>query len=545
MNKGGKADKDDAYFAEQSKIAGGDNKGTEKEGPESGDTGVYPVRQPGELIGLPSTPSEGQSEHAKAMKGLQIGGTESGLIRRAEGGSIPEPTEVVDDTPVSISDTPQLPAALLNSSPPALQDSGVHEMTPEAIQASTPEQSPGDQAYGTIPEQPPEQAPAQPQAPQPTQSRAPAAQDTYGTQATQDTFNKGLEQQRQGIAGEVKAAQIQANAEMQALKAQQVKQQELQNDYKSHFDRLDQERQAFQQDVQNNHIDPQHYMNSMGTSQRISTAIGLILGGIGGGLTGQQNSALQFLNQQIDNDISAQKAELGKKENLLSANMRQFGNLRDATDMTRIMQTDAVSNQLKQAAAQATDPMAKARALKELGALETANADRVGQMAMRSTLLGGLGTGKVSPEHIVNLVVPQHDRAEATKELKEAQNLMAVRDNTLNAFDQLLKINTLGNRITSPLQSSRQIDSLRGAALDKLTKDISGRVTPETVHLIGGLFNTLGNNDESNAIARNQINALLTHSAHFPTLKNYGIDVGKLGRYDMNGTSRIQESAPH
>jgi len=53
------------------------------------------------------------------------------------------------------------------------------------------------------------------------------------------------------------------------------------------------------------------------------------------------------LNRQIDRDIDAQKATLGRKESLLSANMRQFGNLHDATQMTKVMQTDIVSNQLK------------------------------------------------------------------------------------------------------------------------------------------------------------------------------------------------------
>jgi hypothetical protein len=125
---------------------------------------------------------------------------------------------------------------------------------------------------------------------------------------------------------------------------------------------LEQERQRLMRDLADGHIDPNHFMGSMDTSSKVTTAIGLILGGMGGGLTGQGNPVQAFLDKQIDRDIQAQQANLNKKESLLSANLKQFGNLRDATEMTRVMMMDGVKLGLQKAAAQAQDPIAKARA---------------------------------------------------------------------------------------------------------------------------------------------------------------------------------------
>jgi hypothetical protein len=142
----------------------------------------------------------------------------------------------------------------------------------------------------------------------------------------------------------------------------------------------------------------------MGTGGRIATAIGLILGGMGGGLTHQQNPALQFLNQQIDRDIDSQKQELGKKENLLNANLRQFGNLRDATDMTRVMQNDIVSMKLREAAAKAGTPAAAAAALKAAGDLDMQSAPIQAQMALRKTVMSSMGNVGQNPDQMGTMI---------------------------------------------------------------------------------------------------------------------------------------------
>ena len=87
-------------------------------------------------------------------------------------------------------------------------------------------------------------------------------------------------------------------------------------------------------DFQNGHIDPNHYMANRSTGQKIAQAIGLFLSGIGSGMLHQENPMIKVLQSQIDNDIQSQKDDLAAKQNrsktLLSANLQQFGNLKDA-----------------------------------------------------------------------------------------------------------------------------------------------------------------------------------------------------------------------
>jgi len=401
-------------------------------------------------------------------------------------------------------------------------------------QGSSPTQAPPTDASPMAQVQ--SSAPAQPQA---------GAQnsDPFGTQRSMDVYQQGIGEAKAGISGEAAALGQEGRAQAQALEQNAQSLQQAQQTYQDHFNTLDQERQNFQQDVMNEHIDPNHYLNSKGTLGKISTGIGLILGGIGGGLTHQQNPALQFLNDNINRDIQAQQAELGKRENLLSANMRQFGNLRDATDMTRMMQNDIVSMKLKQAAAQAADPLAKARAQQAAGNLDMSTAQIQGQMAMRRTMLQGVNNGVGNADmaaKMINFALPPEQRAAANKELQDAQNAVALRDQVLNAYDQVAKLQTLGNRVGSPIQSNSQIEKWRGAALDKLTKDTSGRVTPETVKLVGSTFAGLTDNPKSVQVGRQAINSLVSTGMHYPILESYGMNPMNWGKYNGQGESKIQ-----
>lgn len=383
--------------------------------------------------------------------------------------------------------------------------------------------APADAPYGT----------GAPQAPAPVAAApAPASQaaeqppgekpDPYGVNATAQTFQAGLDQAKQGIFAQQQAESQQAAIQGKALNDAITAQHLQQATYQQHYSDLDKERQNFQADIQNQHIDPQHYMNSLGTGQKLGTALALILGGIGSGGDPSKNPAMQFLQSNIDRDINAQKANLGKSENLLSANMHQFGNMRDAADMTRIQQTDILSNQLKQAAAKATDLGAKARALQAAGQLDMSTAQLQGQMAMRKTILSGMSSGQVQPEQVIRAIVPDKEQEQARKELQTAQKDQALRNDTLKAFDAVNSLSSgVGNAINP--QSYKQADAVWGSTMDKLTRDTSGRVTPETVALMSTLRPARTDTASTTAVKRAKLNDILSQNMHYPTLDTYGI----------------------
>lgn len=426
----------------------------------------------------------------------------------------------------------ELPPAPVEA-PPAL-----YGVTPDTQSTMSSAPLPGSMEAAPMMPMAASQAPA-PQA-------APAGnQDPFGTQAAAGMFSKGIEEQRQGIAGEARALGQQGKAEAQALDAGQEMLKKNLQDYQAKMEKLNAHRQELLQAYGSGEIDPNHYIGSMGTGKRIATGIGLILGGLGGALTGQENPALKMINLQIDRDIEAQKANLGKKKSLLEFNQQEYGNLRDAADATRIQMNDLVSHQLKVAAAKSMDPLAKARALQAVGKLEADNANMAATLTARNTVLSGKGIDQIAPELKVTYGMPEGPaKTEAMKQLKDMQEAVSLRDDALEAFDKITKLQTLGSRLGSPLQSSRQIEAIEGPVLDKLTKDTSGRVTPETVKLIKGIFSKVGNSPETIAQAKRSLNNLLTVGMHYPALAPLRITPDQISRFNKQGQANIKVSAP-
>lgn len=215
-------------------------------------------------------------------------------------------------------------------------------------------------------------------------TQAPQAQDPY-TQMV----SKGLGEQEAGIRGQAAAEGQLGRNQAETLNQQVEQQNNAMSDYKMHSDKIEDQRNAYQQDLANHHIDPNRYMGSFGTGDRIKLAIGMFLAH-GSGPNGT-NPLMTYIDKMIDRDIDAQKAELGKKETLLSANMKHFGDLRDSTLMTNMMMKDTAATQLAAQAAQSSDPMAKAKAQIELGKLHSQNALLMSQLAASRTLGGANG----------------------------------------------------------------------------------------------------------------------------------------------------------
>ena len=477
----------------------------------------------------------------------------------AEGGEVDDKDEspAPESTPISLPGQLQSPPeSLANPDAGKPKDGDIETLSPDAQAASNPGSLPfgvsaGDVAAGPLstssqmPSSAPQLAPNASfttDGPMPNHIPAATPGDSFGVDAFSNQYNKGLNQQMQGIEGEARATKIQADAQAQVLEKAQANEAALSKNYHDNLSQLESHRQNLEHDIANFHVDPNRYLSSRPTGTKILNTVGLILGGMGSAMSGQENLAAKMLMKNIDNDMEAQKLELGKKENLLSANMKQFGNLRDATDMTRVMTMDVVKNQLLKAAAETADPMAKARALQAAGQLNQQAAPIVSQNAMRRSLLGGMAQGQVSPERVVNMLVPEHQRADANKELTTAQNMTASKDNILSAFDQVNKMWLGGNL------SPHQRDALIEPKLAQLVKDSEGRITLQDVPMIKVMFpsgsDVGGTDSETRVLKRRELNNFVSSKMHFPILKTYGIDPGHLGMYNQQGQSKFNEAAP-
>ena len=88
-------------------------------------------------------------------------------------------------------------------------------------------------------------------------------------------------------------------------------------------------RTKFEKDIRDKKIEPKT-MYGEDTGKNILTVISLLLGGMAGGLLGQENPALRIINQEIERDIERQKANIATEQNLYKYNLDMLGSDIDA-----------------------------------------------------------------------------------------------------------------------------------------------------------------------------------------------------------------------
>lgn len=255
-----------------------------------------------------------------------------------------------------------------------------------------------------------------------------------------------INQFQTGVNQEAAAIGQQAKAQQDVLKQQAASQQALINDFNQKNQQYMQEVNNVMEDYKKQYINPNHYQESQTAGQKVSTAIGLILGGMGAGLTGGENTAARFLSDQIARDIEAQKANMGKGQNILSFNLQKYGNMRDAVAMTDAMQKGIYATKLEEAAANSKDPMAKARAMQVAAQFKAQILPQISKVAQAQTVqgllsapanteaqfrqkLGALRTA--SPEHAKDMeekYVPGYGLASIKPSEKDKEALTAMKE---------------------------------------------------------------------------------------------------------------------
>jgi hypothetical protein len=238
--------------------------------------------------------------------------------------------------------------------------------------------------------------------PQPQQPTIPAVgkQGFNPDQDAEGMLRQGLQEQISGVGTAAKATgalgQAQATQLEQANKDKQIAQQS----FNDQFQALNAERENHIKDIQNSHIDPDQYWKDHKdpiTGEQVAghskwlARLGILISGWNP--AGIQNQVVPMIQANVERNIAAQRANLNQQNNLLSANLHQFGNLKDATDMTRLMMNDVVQNKLAIEAAKAQSPIAQANAQAAIGQLKVQAAPQLQQFALRRSMMNMMKTG--------------------------------------------------------------------------------------------------------------------------------------------------------
>ncbi len=329
------------------------------------------------------------------------------------------------------------------------------------------------------PQQPPAAIPEQ-QNP-PTQPVPPSTEVVQETQQAQGSptlsadisaTNNPMGMAQQGYANQIqgernKAAALgeQGTAEGAALAKDAEAKQNAYNNFQKTYEVLNKERLAHVQDIQNGHIDPNAYWKD---HSKVASAIGMIIAGFNP--TTKPNAAIDFLRYQMDKNIESQKANLQSKNNLLQANLQQFHNLDAATNMTRIMQNDVITNQLQQAAAKAKTPMAQAAAQQAIGQIQMESAQRFRQLAMQQAMMATAGKGDPQSEaefKSMTSMMRMMGMGDMAKDM-EAKRIPGVGTASREVPSEVLKEITAHKAVNDLMNMSLQFSQQHRGLMDKL-----------------------------------------------------------------------------
>lgn len=213
-----------------------------------------------------------------------------------------------------------------------------------------------------------------PQAPVPTQAppkvepvtTPPAVHNGLGQEA-RNTLS-GVDQGMLGIQQQKAVDQAMSRAQVPAAEEALAKDRATAEQQQKAYQQIQQQTQSFNDwafgggDGQGNGIiNPNRYVENMGTEQKTKNAIALAVGGFGTAFGGH-NFAFDHLEKQIDRDVDAQKATFENRKNVYGAYQTLYGDSNITTALAKASTQDIYAKRIQLAGAQTGDPAAVARA---------------------------------------------------------------------------------------------------------------------------------------------------------------------------------------
>lgn len=422
--------------------------------------------------------------------------------------------------------TNSIPAAPLidpNSSNAFLAANPVAPIFPE-----TPPEVPIDVGSARQPEAAPEAIAPVVQASQPQQPAI--ADDPYMQQ-----IQKMMGQQQSGLNMQANALAEQGRQQAEAAELYQRKILEVEQDARKRTANLETERTNLTQDMMNGEIKPDAYFENMSTGKKIQTAIGLILGGMGGGLMKQENPALKFLQDQINRDINAQKTNMDKKATLLGALDNQFNNIDDSTKMAFSTQASYYSAAIQKAAANSMGPLAAGKALAAAAAIQAPYiyaTKEIGAKRALASITDRVQQRQASPEDVKALpgLLINSKIKNNTERLKAFEEIGALRDNQAalemgrKTLRRLQTINTYAYKAMHPIDGPAEVKAIMGPQLQLLVRLVTGgRGSDTDTEEIRGALGRAGLGDETYEKLNQNLTNLILSKRITPILDTYDI----------------------
>src|SRR5260370_2488832 len=210
---------------------------------------------------------------------------------------------------------------------------------------------------------------APPPAPEPEEKVQPLRVGALGGHGFDTDIKSDLKTEREGVQNWATADTAQHAEGYAAIRSLQKQQADTTTKWELKRQSNEADAAKMREDIKNTNIDPANLWHSMAGWQKASASLALMLGGIGQGLGAGQNAALTMLDKAIENDISAQRSNLGKKQTQLEDLVRQGHTINEAEQMERARLKDVARTALELSGERFGGDKAKAKALEASGAL--------------------------------------------------------------------------------------------------------------------------------------------------------------------------------
>lgn len=347
-----------------------------------------------------------------------------------------------------------------------------------------------------------------------------------------DKFKTNADAQEQALASKAGAEAGQGNAEAKNYQesinlAQDVfkkSQQELWNQGV--------ENDNLMQEVASSKIDPQQFFHNMGTGQKIGTALALVLGGVGSGLTGGPNIAHEMLKDAVNKDIESQKINLGKKESLLGRNLEKYRDMTLAQHATTAQLNSIIQGKLAQTAAKFGGQINSLNTQSTLGKLQNENLmsgmemnKLLQQQRMKEALMGS-DVSQLNPLDFVQHVVPADKQKDVAHELGQSMSVKEKTQYLTDLYKKAMDEQTLVRRAGGLRGESPALLNLKNEMLP-LIKDKEGRVNEFEQQTVNNVLPGMGSTDAREKDLLAGFSNFLKGKENAPLSKTYGIDINR------------------
>ncbi len=220
-------------------------------------------------------------------------------------------------------------------------------------------------------------------------------------------------------------------------------------------------------DIESTKIEPKSFYDGKTTGEKITAGIGLFLASLTP--EGAAN-AQRIIQNSIDRDIDAQKANLGKKQNTLSALKDKLGSIDAAEAAFRVQALQGLDLQLKQKAATAKGPMVKAKLMQ---AQEKMQAEAEGaRQKLGLELMKIKGTGKEQSDELTINAFGFIGKAPSKEEAKTFRKELADTSAAKEGIAQLIDLAKKGSKLS--LEDRARAKTIASMTVGKLRTTIVG-----------------------------------------------------------------------